>query len=313
MTIRHPSTTEEVRTRNRLLQHSLRPENFPIDIVDEYPLVLNPKIHQYSYCQFIEERAIAHFNLYPKDVVDASNRTFLTVGLVGNVATDADSRGQGLMRTMFRYLDSTAGSMSLDALVLWSDLTQFYQKLGFESLASELLLSLSASSIQARVDKASIHCPPIHCLTPGELSDQLAVELMKLRPNWGLHLKRRPDEFRDLLTIPDCYLILVGETSHPLAYLILGKGYDMVKVIHEWGFEHIDPMLCGIQYLFERLSIEALFLLSPAWHKDKKVNEVIAIAESSQEQPMCFYRPIAKNQKNLNCLQKLFVWGLDSI
>ncbi len=310
MIIRHPKTEEEIQSRNALLQTSLRPADMNFPVTDEYPLVLSSDNCSYSYCQFNGDRVIAHFNLYPKEVIDAKGKTCLNIGLVGNVATDERCRGQGLMKGMFHFLQETAQTEGLDALILWSDLVQFYQKLGFQSLATERFLTITTKSLQK--SQTMPLRQEVICTPEGDLSDSDIEQLLSLRPSSGLYLKRSIKEFRALLQIPECYLLIAGPSQCPLAYLVIGKGYDMIGVVHEWGFREWNAMVSAFTYILTTTSVDQFYLLSPAWKMDKKVEKVATIASSIQEQPMCFYRPIAKNQQ-LSCLENLFVWGLDSI
>src|SRR4051794_28539742 len=119
----HPDG-RQVAARNRLLQRALRPEPAPFAIEREYPLVLGERGLGFSYCLGRGVDMVAHANLWPRTLVTGSGE--VQVGLVGNVATDERYRGQGVMRSLLLELKREAERLGLKALVLWSDLLEFY-------------------------------------------------------------------------------------------------------------------------------------------------------------------------------------------
>lgn len=125
MTIIKNVSTQDLAQRNQLLQNCLRPEPLPYPIQSEYPIVLNPDCHDYSHCLYDEDRVIAHANLWPRYLVDDKGRTVAKIGLIGNVATNDEYRGRGIMSKLLTYLESKAILADMQALVLWSDLSKF--------------------------------------------------------------------------------------------------------------------------------------------------------------------------------------------
>src|SRR4051794_34006001 len=108
----HPRTAREFSERDALLTKSLREDGAPFPIASEYPLVLSAAGARFSYCLGLEGKIAAHANLWPRELGT------VPVGLVGNVATDAEHRGRGLMTAVMSGLGAEAEKLGLKALLL---------------------------------------------------------------------------------------------------------------------------------------------------------------------------------------------------
>lgn len=294
---RHP---REQAARNRLLQSCLRPEPLPFPIDAEYPLVLDSQAET-SYCQRVGGQLVAHANLWPRRVLTSHGQGVGSVGLIGNVATAKPFRGQGIMRAFLEALMERAREHQLDAVLLWSDLEVFYQKLGFRALAQELRYHVRAEAACALTPELVV---PAVAATPA-----LCARLLRLRQHLGPSLERSPEEFARLLTIPQTYLLVEPDLQRPQTYLIVGKGYDMAGVVHEWGARDPRGLVRCVAGLAALLEQEAVMLLAPkhlrtGWHA--------ALVEASvqvETRPMALGRALTATP----WLDDLFVWGLDSI
>ena len=298
----HPTTTKLLFARDRLLQRSLREGPLPFGVAAEYPLVLAADAARWSYCLGDEAagEVTAHANLWPRTLAGRK------IGLVGNVATDERSRGQGLMRTLLTELKGEAERLGLEALVLWSDLLEFYQKQGFESFGRELRYQFAADVKGARPPEAA------YVPLPDDTAAQVAAELLTLRQPVGQTLERTPAEFQQLLTIPALTVLgAVGDRGKLEGFALLGKGADMVGVIHEWGAPSPDHLIEAVRAAAELTGYADILLLAPGDLPADWQEALAAKAQGVTEHAvgLAWTRtPAAKA-----ALASSFIWGLDSI
>jgi hypothetical protein len=217
-------------------------------------------------------------------------------------------QGRGHMRELLSKLEDIAKKQNLDALVLWSDLDQFYHKLGYESVGQELHLGYPKND-NKRVNSKSF---PGEFRLNGDLREGELERMISLRPNIPLTLARSTLEFQKLLTIPwlDCFRIyrdglLVGSA-------LIGKGYDMVGVIHEWGATDVDTMMNLIDHIAKTLPFEALMLLVPESIESSWKAVLVKHSESYEKHPMALVKYLNTKEKRED-YSSLFIWGLDSI
>ncbi len=227
---------------------------------------------------------------------------------MGNVATDPSMQGRGHMRELLSNLEEIAKRQNLDALVLWSDLDQFYHKLGYESVGQELHLGFAKEDPKRPSAKAFKGEFRLN----GPLEEADFERMMTLRPSVPLTLARSLEEFAKLVTIPwlDCFRIyrdgiMVGSA-------LIGKGYDMVGVIHEWGATDQEAMLLLIDHIASVLPFESLMLLVPDSIEVSWKSQMIKHSESYEKHSMALVKYLHKKEKRED-YSSLFVWGLDSI
>ena len=298
----HPDTEILIAARNQLLQRTLRPVPAEIPIESEYPIVLDPKNSDLSFCVTGTNGVSAHANLWPRKVIDTSGSVIAHIGLIGNVATSEDVRGQGLMKQVMTQLSARALDQGLSHLLLWSDLLSFYQKLGFESLGSELRLTFGTQELEPLRHEF----PVLPCQGAGLGPNDLA-RMMARRLRLGPTLNRTPGEFSKILEIPGA-LLFVG-LDDEANYAVVGKGYDMGGVIHEWGASSPEVLLSMIAQIGWVCDISEIILLAPATLSESWTEKLVPHAKISEKHPMA----IAKRLSDAPRLDDLFVWGLDAI
>lgn len=293
--------------RARLLQASLRDPYADYSIADEYPIVLDPEHGEFSICVLDHARLIAHANMWPRTFTDAHSQDTFPVALLGNVATDPAYRNQGVMRSLFAIIVEKAHSQKLDALVLWSDLDQFYQKLGFTAFGTEFRWIFARMAFSQAQNSARF------AVEDKRLWDRKRCEvLLNLRQTTRLSLRRSGEEFAVLLRIPDLILLTGFVEGSLQAYCLLGKGADLVGVIHEWGAAEPLLLLEMIGAVFERTRLETLMLLAPpdldpAWRQSLGKQ-----GESESVHKMALGK-ILPGSKLRDLTKSCFIWGLDSI
>jgi predicted N-acetyltransferase YhbS len=284
MRVAHPKTEEEFAARDSLLQASLREASAAYGIAAEYPLVLGRAGARFSWCGFEGSRVVAHINLWPREM---SGRR---LGLVGNVATDPEFRGRGLMHTMFKEIRIAAQEQGLTGLLLWSDLQEFYQKLGFRSCGHERRYLFQAADLGRRGPEVPVSLAP----------PAAAGQMLPLRHKLALTLSRSVAEMAALLAIPDTHAFLFHR-----GYAVEGRGADLRGVVHEWGAASPEELLGALYGVAKARDLAQVMLLAPG-DLDAAWDRVLRAAAISTE-----LHPMALAQGE--GLDELFVWGLDSI
>jgi hypothetical protein len=210
------------------------------------------------------------------------------------------------MSAMFSYLEKTAQSQGIQALVLWSDLLEFYQNLGFSSIGREVRFSFT---LNPKITSSGIKQSPVEAL-----SDMDLAEMLELRPKQDWSIKRSLDEFRALLGIPNTRLFIRRKNSRISAWLLIGKGSDMQGVIHEWGSSKADEVVHDIQSILETWDIPELMLLTPSHLPYHWIQHFKEHCKQYTEHPMALGLPIGHRGRDaIAALTQSFIWGLDSI
>lgn len=284
MRISHPCNESEFKARNRLLQACLRDATTSYDIASEYPLVLSQSGANFSWCGFIGSDLVAHINLWPRRV---HNRK---IGIVGNVATAEEFRGRGLMRTMFETIKKIASKNGIDTLLLWSDLQEFYQKLGFRSCGLERRFIFAADRLKFFAERIQLSIA-----TPDSAS-----EILPLRYQTKKTLDRSLWEMRQQLSIPDTHTLQFAG-----GYIVEGRGADLRETVHEWGAKCPQDLLAALHGLVQWRGLSHIMLLTPQEIQSSWESVLSANAESVTVHPMAMV--------DSDGFDDLFVWGLDSI
>ncbi len=295
-------STQQIQERDELIRAALRPEPLPFSVASEYPIVL-ARDSAFSYCLVEGNGVVSHANLWPREVIDQSGRVLARVGLIGNVCTDEALRGKGYMRALLRDLEASARDQGLNALILWSELQNFYQNLGYTSWGSEIRYQIGERPITLKSGLT------FESVDPAKLSAGDIERLLSLRPQLPQTLKRSADEFRKLLTIPALDLVVGMDQGEIEAFLLTGKGYDMVGVIHEWGGEpHAVVHACD--FILKELEFATMLLLCPkpipAAYEDAFDRRGLLKTSSA----MAWGKILEPSELDPD---QLFIWGLDSI
>ena len=301
-----------IEERNKLLQDSLREYHHNFSIVDEYPLLLtnSDDSRSTSYCALHSGTIVSHASLQVRNFKTTAEKKTDKIGLVGNVATEKSWRGRGVMHCLFKEIQKRMVDQDLSLIVLWSDLIEFYQKLGFTSLGREnRFLLLRASCTPLAADSFTYIEPPNYSL-------ELTTDLLRLRQKSYGSLERTAEEFQKLLSIPETYLFVEREGPAIKSFAIVGKGADLVGVIHEWGSSTPKGIVGLAASIMDFGRIDELLLLTPEQMASEQLTLISSIAAKREEFPMALgmknpHSPVADSA--WDALAKGFLWGLDSI
>ena len=299
-----PKTKDLIKERNSVIQTSLRNPESKLKVEDEYPIVLEPSNSQYSYCLMDDNQIVCHANLWPRNICCPSGN--LPIGLIGNVATRESHRNKGLMSLLFQNLEKIALGKNLSALVLWSDLDKFYEKLGFSPIGLEKRFYLAFTSPSQKSESFTKH-------KSDNIPDSLVSDILNLRFNHEITIERTVDEFKRLLRIPEMDLFTLETRSKISSYCLLGKGEDMFGVVHEWGAPDPKELIKLLEQVSSCKRFPEMILLTPHTLREDWENQLLKVSKYFETHPMALGKVIAPNQISNRIINNLFIWGLDSI
>jgi len=292
-----------------LLQSTMRPNDWTVSIDEEYPLLFTDLSSAHSYGVYEKEEIVAHLNYFPRALINANKEIIGKVALIANVASSEKHRSQGHIRKLLSHLESKAKDDNMDAFILWSDLSSFYQKLNYQSLGKEWLYEFEKQNYQANFDS---HWE-FEILSEAILEEPILSEILTLRPTTPFSVARTAEEFKKLLQIPHCTLVLTKLRGEVLAYCVMGKGLDMLGVIHEWGAKDCETLNFCLNGLIERFYPEKLRLLSPYFIDQAWLDLFDSYASKRELMDMAWFKVFPWSNLNPEVFEKCFIWGLDSI
>ncbi len=221
--IAHAPSQEEYKDLVKFLDQNLRPQN-KWSITSEYPTALNQEnIHN---LRIITEgnQVLSHAALKPHII--KTPVAIFKAGAIGSVVTHDKYRNQGLSRTVLNDCIDLARKQDCDFAILWTNLHEFYQKIGFALAGYEINLAIDSNFEVTRDTQYKI------LKTPNV--DPMALH--KLMSQHTVSTFRNPDEVRKYLNIPNSNVYTLWEANGALgAYCVEGKGADLGGYIHEWG------------------------------------------------------------------------------
>ena len=299
--------------RTELLQKNLRPMKSAYPINSEYPIVLSVNNNKFSICvtkssESHRQKLIAHANIWPRTLVNSKTNIETKIALIGNVATNQSYQGQGIMRKLFTHLSTYSIELGCEALLLWSNLYEFYHKLGFQPRGKELRIFFTYSNL--RSIQNDYHFDYVN---PDLLSDYEILNILSLRYPSSFFIKRTVDEFRILLKIPDTTLLICCKKNQIIGFCIIGKGNDMIGMVHEWGATHPEIIAKGLKHILDITKSTKIGLLTPKYLDLQWYKYFSDLSHEIEEHPMTLVKPLQHDTQIIQNLEKAFIWGLDSI
>ncbi len=212
----------------QFLNQTLRPQQ-PWSISDEYPNALLPNnIHNISIVKDGNE-VVSHAVLKP--LIVKSPHVIFKIGTIGSVVTKEDHRNHGYSQKTIQNCISLARQQSCDIAILWTNLYEFYQKMGFE---------LSGFEVSMVIEK-EFTSPVKKFYRFSEEKNVSPEALLRLYSLHSVNSVRTVDDVRKFLAIPNTKLYTAWNSEHQLlAYAVEGKGADLNGYIHEWGGQVSD-------------------------------------------------------------------------
>lgn len=321
---RHPLTTSVVQPVSpaqqaqvwELLQTTSREPDSPYSIQDEYPIVLGASMAACSYgLATAGGDIISHASLWPRRLVGQKGEE-LVVGLIGNVATHSNFRKRGLMTRLLDHLAQCAEQQGLAALILWSNLTALYGKIGYVPMAKEVRYFVHRPQLMEALSSGAIERGRgLERLTLQSLTDQDLDDVLRLRPSVPFTLARSLAELRQLLTIPNLH-VLGGRdltTGILTSVYFVEKGVDMPQVVHEWGITDTSDLPGQLVAVCEHMGYEQLLLLAPGPMAPKLHSLCRSMAFAEETHPMALVKLLSGERRHRQIIDQSFIWGLDGV
>ncbi|HEX7675422.1 MAG TPA: GNAT family N-acetyltransferase [Bdellovibrio sp.] len=192
-------------------------------IAAEYPTALTPNNLHNMRIIADDDKVLSHAVMKP--LIIKSPHVIYKVGAIGSVVTDDQHRGQGLSTQVIQDCLKSASEQSCDIAILWTDLFDFYRRLGFELAGSEISFIIEENFEV-----------PAHTLRFSTDSKVSPDAIYRLYSQHSVNSVRTIEETRKFLSIPETKVYTAWEPNGQLAaYAIEGKGIDLGGYIHEWG------------------------------------------------------------------------------
>jgi GNAT superfamily N-acetyltransferase len=193
-------------------------------IADEYPLAINSS--NLENVRVIEKDGRILSGAVLKTSLVKSPAGLFKLAGIGSVVTDPAHRHQGLSRAILDATLESARASACDIAILWTDLFDFYRKIGFELGGSEVVLKLKTKLIPKSPEL--LHYSDSKRLSPDGI--------LRLYGQHTCGALRSAEDIRKSLLIPQTRVFTAWDDRQVLqAYAILGKGADFTDYIHEWG------------------------------------------------------------------------------
>ncbi len=146
---------------------------------------------------------------------------FISVALLGAVATDPAFRGKGYASLVVEQAVQWAERSGAILVLLWGSEHAMYRRLSFELCGAQALVPLELSNSQG----ATINTGWVPALWDVILQYRQGGVILDANDRHWFEAHRNVEWF------------WVGEKDRPLAYAALGRGIDMSGIVHEWGGE----------------------------------------------------------------------------
>ena len=209
----------------KFLNGSLRP-GLQWSIADEYPTSLS-RAQSHNMRIITEgtaeaEEIIAHAVFKP--IILKTPLGVFKIAGIGSVVTSDKHRNQGHSTRIIESCLAAAKDADCDFAILWTDLYEFYRRMGFE---------LASSEVTVVIDRDV--APP----TNYKFNDSNRISpdaVLRVFNQHSVSSHRTLEDIRAMLAIPNTRVATAWDPSGKLAaYAIEGKGADLDGYVHEWG------------------------------------------------------------------------------
>lgn len=285
-----PLSSDEITAAAPSVQEWLEfPPGTPL--AESYPHVYRPEGGARAIGA-VKDGALCSHTAYRR-VVLQTNLGPLRTTLIGDVATAQELRGQRMASRILQHIAGLEQEDGQEALILWSDLWDFYARLGF-----------APASVQAEVViKAETWADPtaVRLARAGDL-----VQLCDLHRQKPWRVDRDLAEFALLLSTPatDCFVL--ERDSEVVAYVVHGKGIDLQGWWHEMGGSDRDVATLLPHALARLQQGQATVIVPP--YRGELLELLEPLCQGLREGIVGLCKPLSEN-----ALCEFFIDGLDSI
>lgn len=206
------------------LSTHLRPDK-GWSIAEEYPLAIHDT--NLNNVRVIKEENNFISAAVMKPLVIKSPAGLFKVAAIGSVVTAPEHRNRGLSKQILESCLESARAHGCDFAILWTNLFDFYRKVGFELAGTEISIALPLGF------KAPEVTPGTRFLQSSKIDAEAVLRLYSQHTTGSI---RTVEEIRRFLSIPNSSVFSAWDENNRLqAYAVEGKGADLEGYIHEWG------------------------------------------------------------------------------
>lgn len=246
----------------RFLSTHLRPGK-QWTIAEEYPLAIHDSnLNNVRVIRDIDGGFLSAAVMKP--LIIKSPVGIFKVAAIGSVVTNPEHRNKGLSRQVLEDCINSARAHGCDFAILWTDLYDFYRKLGFELAGTEISVTIPTNFKCADV-------PGMKFMNTNKIDPEAMLRLYSQHTTGSV---RTVDEVRRLLQIPNSRVFTAWDEQNRLqAYAVEGKGADLDGYIHEWG-GGVSKLLPLIRYAIQQQK-RPLNLITPS-HSANLIRQLVA-------------------------------------
>lgn len=161
------------------------------------------------------------------------------VAAIGSVVTAPEHRNKGYSQQILNDCLKAATEQVCDFAILWTDLYDFYRKLGFELAGREVALVIENPMADVTIAHKILE------------TNKVAPEaILKVYNQHTTGSVRTVEDIKSYLQIPNSKIYTLWDQQNQLlAYAVEGKGADLKGYIHEWGGKVSDliPLFAHIR------------------------------------------------------------------
>jgi GNAT superfamily N-acetyltransferase len=231
-------------------------------IADEYPLAIHDA--NLNNVRVIKQNDQFISAAVMKPLVIKSPAGLFKIAAIGSVITAPDHRNRGLSQQVLENCLLAASQHGCDFAILWTNLFDFYRKVGFELAGTEVSLELPLNL------KVPAESPTLRFLHSNKVDPEAILRLYNQHTTGSI---RTVEDVRKFLTIPNSNVFTAwDETNRLQAYAVSGKGADFDNYIHEWGggVSKLIPLLAQAVKIQNR----PLTLISPV-HSANLIRQLV--------------------------------------
>ncbi len=189
----------------------------------EYPQVFTK--NNLENLRIIEDQGHVLAHAATKYIILKTHIGLLKVAAIGSVLTEPSHRNKGLSNEIMESCLASANEAGADFAILWTDLYDFYRKIGFELAGREISIVIE--------EAPPVGPSAVRILKSNMVSPEAILRLYQQHPCGSI---RTIEDIRKNLQIPNSRVYSAwGADNQLLAYAIEGKGADLKGYIHEWG------------------------------------------------------------------------------
>lgn len=206
----------------QFLDSQLRPSE-TWSITNEYPLAFGEANRGNIRIIADRDQVLSHALIRPL-VIKTPVGLFKAAG-IGSVVTSSEYRNKGLSTQIIQSCLDSARAQGCDFAILWTNLYDFYRRIGFELAGTEMSILFDKD--------IPLSNPSLRFMDTPQVAPEAIHRLYLQHTVTSL---RNIDETRKYLQIPNTRVYTAwDETGTLKAYAVEGKGADLNGYVHEWG------------------------------------------------------------------------------